>query len=76
MAGIGDTPVRAIQAEVMLAGGRLDDKALLEDVGRAAAADLSPTDDVHASGRYRQRVAAVLVKRALVQATAGGRDEH
>jgi carbon-monoxide dehydrogenase medium subunit len=76
MAGIGDTPVRAIQAEVMLAGGRLDDQALLEDVGRAAAADLSPTDDVHASGRYRQRVAAVLVKRALVQATAGGRDEH
>ncbi|MEA2401931.1 MAG: aerobic carbon-monoxide dehydrogenase medium subunit [Thermoleophilaceae bacterium] len=76
MAGIGDTPVRAIQAEVMLAGGRLDDKTLLEDVGRAAAADLSPTDDVHASGRYRQRVAAVLVKRALVQATAGGRDEH
>jgi carbon-monoxide dehydrogenase medium subunit len=76
MAGIADTPVRAIQAEVMLAGGRLDDKALLEDVGRAAAADLSPTDDVHASGRYRQRVAAVLVKRALVQATAGGRDEH
>ncbi|MEA2379467.1 MAG: aerobic carbon-monoxide dehydrogenase medium subunit [Thermoleophilaceae bacterium] len=76
MAGIADTPVRAIQAEVMLAGGRLDDKTLLEDVGRAAAADLSPTDDVHASGRYRQRVAAVLVKRALVQATAGGRDEH
>ncbi|MEA2331891.1 MAG: aerobic carbon-monoxide dehydrogenase medium subunit [Thermoleophilaceae bacterium] len=76
LAGISDTPVRAIQAEVMLAGGRLDDAALLEEVGRAAAADLKPTDDVHASGTYRRRVAAVLVKRALAEAERGGHDER
>jgi CO/xanthine dehydrogenase FAD-binding subunit len=31
---------------------------------------VDPDDDVHASGAYRQRVAAVLVRRALAEAAA------
>jgi len=49
------------------AGERL---ALVAD---GAAAMLDPDDDVHASGAYRRRMAAVLGRRALVEAAARAR---
>jgi carbon-monoxide dehydrogenase medium subunit len=44
--------------------------APLERVAERAAAILDPDDDVHATGAYRRRLAAVLLRRALVQAAA------
>jgi len=38
------------------------------EIGREVAASLDPPGDMHATGAYRRRVAAVLVDRALAQA--------
>jgi aerobic carbon-monoxide dehydrogenase medium subunit len=61
--GVGPTPVRAPAAEEALVSG-----SGTAEAGAAAAADLEPGDDLHASGAYRKRVAAVLVERALDRA--------
>jgi carbon-monoxide dehydrogenase medium subunit len=58
--GVDSTPVRAAAAEDALVAGASPD-----DVGLAAVADLSPPDDVHASGTYRTTVGARLVARAV-----------
>jgi len=47
-----------------LVGSTGDDQAL-EAAAAGAAAALHPSSDVHASGEYRRRVAAVLARRAL-----------
>jgi aerobic carbon-monoxide dehydrogenase medium subunit len=66
MLGVGTTPVRGHDAEAaLIAGGAAAD---LAEVGRIAAAGLTPTDDVHASAAYRRHVAAVVVRRALARA--------
>jgi carbon-monoxide dehydrogenase medium subunit len=65
--GMGPTPVRAHDVEAQLLGlapGAVD----LEDIGRAAVADIDPPSDVHASGHYRTRVASRLVADALQSA--------
>jgi aerobic carbon-monoxide dehydrogenase medium subunit len=66
MFGVGSTPVRASAAEdaLIAAGTRAD----LAAIGREAAEPLSPSDDVHATGKYRKQVAAVVVRRALAKA--------
>jgi aerobic carbon-monoxide dehydrogenase medium subunit len=50
--------------------GAAPEPALLTGVAERAAATLHPDDDVHASGAYRRRLAAVLGRRALAQAAA------
>jgi len=59
--GVGATPVRAKQAEVALAGGKLDDAVA------ALAGDLDPTDDVQATGATRKSLAGVLLRRVTQQ---------
>jgi carbon-monoxide dehydrogenase medium subunit len=66
MLGVGPTPVRCVEAEAALLAGGVD--ADLTEVGRAAAAGLEPTDDVHASAAYRRHVAPAVVRKALVGA--------
>jgi aerobic carbon-monoxide dehydrogenase medium subunit len=61
--GVGSTPVRSRAAEEALVAG-----ATLTDVAAAAMAGLHPSDDLHVSGAYRQKVAGVLVRRALARA--------
>jgi carbon-monoxide dehydrogenase medium subunit len=64
--GVGSTPMRSTEGEAaLLAAGAAGD---LAEVGRAAAASLTPNDDLHASGEYRKKVAAVVVARALRRA--------
>jgi carbon-monoxide dehydrogenase medium subunit len=64
--GVAATPVRATAAEqALIAGGAGTDLAA---IGREAAASLSPSGDIHASGDYRKQVAAVVVRRALTTA--------
>jgi len=66
----GPVPQRLGAAEILLVGARPDD-ALLMEAGRAAAEEIDPADDLHASADYRRAVTAVLVERALAQALAG-----
>jgi carbon-monoxide dehydrogenase medium subunit len=61
--GVGSIPVRAAAAESALVAG-----APLDEVAAAAAAELEPPDDLHASGAYRRTVAAELVRRGLTRA--------
>ena len=55
--------------------GAAPEEALLQRVAERAAAMLHPDDDVHASGPYRQRLAAVLGRRALAEAAARARGD-
>jgi len=54
--------------------GTVPTSAQLADVARAAAQATSPESDVHASGAYRKRLAAVLTRRALAEAIGRARD--
>jgi carbon-monoxide dehydrogenase medium subunit len=66
----GPTPVRAHDAERVLAGSAPTAEAV-DTAARVAAEALDPEGDLHASAAYRKRVARTLVARAL--AAAAGR---
>jgi CO/xanthine dehydrogenase FAD-binding subunit len=55
--------------------GAAPEEALLQRVAERAAAMLHPDDDVHASGPYRRRLAAVFGRRALAEAAARARGD-
>jgi len=65
--GAASMPMRMAAAEERLLGTKLGDRDL-EEAGALAAASLQPASDPHASPRYRRRVAAALVRRALAEA--------
>jgi CO/xanthine dehydrogenase FAD-binding subunit len=65
--GVNPTPVRATEAEQILAGQQASE-TLFREVGEIASRDLDPDGDIHASAEYRKEVAAVVVRRALVAA--------
>ena len=67
--GGGGRPLRGTAAEAALAG-REPTVARLREAARAAAAELSPDADLHATADYRRRVAAVLAERTLGAALA------
>ena len=64
--GVADVPHCAAAARELV--GLIPDAVRLADVGRAAAAELSPPSDLHASGAYRKRVAGVIAAQALSSA--------
>ena len=64
LAGVSDAPIRATEAEAMLAGATPGEEAF-DEAGRAAAAGLRPPSDIHGSSDYRKELAAALVRRAL-----------
>ncbi len=64
LAGVSDAPIRATEAEAMLAGATPGEVAF-DEAGRAAAAGLRPPSDSHGSSDYRKELAAALVRRAL-----------
>lgn len=61
--GTAPVPVRAQAGEQVLAGG-----GTAAEAAAAAAAELRPTADLHGSARYRQALAAEMIRRALAQA--------
>jgi carbon-monoxide dehydrogenase medium subunit len=65
--GVGSTPVRATATEAALTGAPVAG-APLADAARAGADALDPPDDLHATARYRRRVAAHLLETALAAA--------
>ncbi len=67
LGGVADVPVRAREAERLLAAGEPPEAA-----ARAAAEEIEPGGDLHASPDYRRRLAATLVRRALEEAAEDG----
>ncbi len=67
--GVGDTPVRLEAAEQVLAGHAVDE-SLAREAGRAAAEDVDPPDDLHASAAYRRHLTTVLTERVVLDASA------
>jgi carbon-monoxide dehydrogenase medium subunit len=59
--GVGETPMRARAAERALAEGDADAAV------SALAQDLTPSDDVHASGAVKSHLAGVLLRRVVHQ---------
>jgi carbon-monoxide dehydrogenase medium subunit len=66
--GVGGAPVRASEAEALLRG-RAPEAAVFAEAAEQAVTGLEPTSDLHASADYRCRVAKVLARRALEEAT-------
>ena len=73
LTGVGQTPVRASEAEALLVGQKLEAK-LMARVIEAVRAAIKPGTDLHASSDYRRQLAGTLVGRALAAALqrAGG----
>jgi carbon-monoxide dehydrogenase medium subunit len=69
--GVDDVPVRASEAEAVLAQATLGTEAF-QEAGQAAAKEIEPASDIHGSAEYRRHLAAVLVARALAEAAANG----
>ena len=64
LAAVAPTPLRAASAERRLLGER-PTSALLQEVGRLAAADARPISDTRGSADYRRSLVRVLTARAL-----------
>jgi len=73
-AGLSDVPVRAVDAEDLLAG-EAPSAELFDEAARRATDDLDPPADLHGSSDYRKKVAAALVRRGL-RAAADNADER
>lgn len=63
----GATPTRVEAAEQALVGRPVDERSARE-AGELVAAAIAPPSDQHASAAYRRRLAAVLVRRAVLEA--------
>jgi len=66
-------PLRARQAEALLAGQVLTDE-LWREVGATAAREAEPIDDQRASAEYRRHLLDVLTRRALRGALARAKE--
>jgi carbon-monoxide dehydrogenase medium subunit len=67
LGGVAATPVRPAAAEAVLAGGPLS-PARIGEAAEAAAGEIEPAGDIHATAGYRRQLTRVLVTRALSQA--------
>jgi carbon-monoxide dehydrogenase medium subunit len=72
LGSVGMTPLRARTAEAALAGRRLDE-GVLRAAGDAARTEVDPLSDHRGSAAYKREMAAVMVVRALTQASATAR---
>lgn len=69
MMGVGDTPLRRLDAEAVLQGQALSEQVVISAV-EAACADLEPRQDLHASPDFRRHLARVLTAAVLRRAWA------
>lgn len=61
---VGGAPALAPSAATALIGEK-PTAAVVEDAARAAAAEIDPMEDMHASAAYRRRLVEVLTREAL-----------
>ncbi len=69
LGGVDGTPVRAVAAARVLVGAR-PSAALFAEAGAAAAREIDPPEDIHATAAYRRDLAGAMTRRALKQALA------
>lgn len=67
--GVGDTPIRAYEAESLLQGEPFND-VLIAAAAQQASDDIEPDDDLHASADYRRHLTRILVGRGLKEAAS------
>ena len=67
MGGVAPTPVRAEEAEGLLAGQKITAE-LIAEAAQQAAEETDTEPDYHASAEYRMDMARVFVKRSLLEA--------
>jgi carbon-monoxide dehydrogenase medium subunit len=67
--GVGDRAHRLAKAEAAL-NGKIVDEAVCVAVGEAAAAEVDPQEDIHASAAYRRALTGTMAERALRAAAA------
>jgi carbon-monoxide dehydrogenase medium subunit len=67
--GVGDRQRRLKSAEAALNGHAVDEELAVK-VGEAAAAEVEPQDDIHASAAYRRSLTGTLTERAVLAAAA------
>jgi len=67
--GVGDCQRRLAKAEGALNGHTVDEMLAVK-VGEAAAAEVEPQEDIHASAAYRRALTGTLTERALKAAAA------
>ena len=67
--GVGPGPTRLTSAELALSGEQTVAKTI-KAAAEAAAKDIEPRDDIHATAHYRRRLTVALVGRAVDQALA------
>jgi carbon-monoxide dehydrogenase medium subunit len=67
MMGIGETPMRATDAEVLLTGQRYTDAAVAAAID-AIRATVEPNTDLHASSDYRRYLVGILAGRVIAKA--------
>jgi carbon-monoxide dehydrogenase medium subunit/2-furoyl-CoA dehydrogenase FAD binding subunit len=67
MGGVAATPVRAEEAEALLAGQKITEK-LIAEAAQQAAEETDTEPDYHASAEYRMDMARVYVQRGLQEA--------
>ena len=65
---VGDRPVLAEHAMKTLVGQRPSSELIRDAAHVAAAEDIDPPSDIHASANYRRQLANVLTRRALERA--------
>ena len=71
LGGVSDVPLRVPEAERVLEGADASREAC-EEAGQEAAKAIDPPSDVHGDADYRRDLSAVLVCRALTEATVDG----
>ncbi|HEX6899355.1 MAG TPA: xanthine dehydrogenase family protein subunit M [Thermoanaerobaculia bacterium] len=72
---VGDRPVEAREATRMLTGAEPTDEAIAAAAEKAAADEMNPHDDIHASGDFKRHLARVITGRALRRAVARAKGE-
>jgi CO/xanthine dehydrogenase FAD-binding subunit len=70
LGAVSPTPVRAIKAEAILKGQKLNDE-IIEKAAQTALEESQPIDDQRASAEYRQDMVKVLTMRAINMLRAG-----
>jgi CO/xanthine dehydrogenase FAD-binding subunit len=73
LAGVGGVPHVPEWLDEIALGERAE-PALFDRIGERVGDEIEPFDDVHASARYRKRVARALTARALAAASARARE--
>jgi carbon-monoxide dehydrogenase medium subunit len=67
--GVGETPLRLSAVEAVLNNRAISPKVIAEAAATLRKA-VTPQDDIHASGAYRNALLAVLLERALLSASS------